>query len=843
MGVDYLMERIQFEVGAKAARLIGRENITDVDGALIELIKNAYDADASCVCVWIDMPFPYVPTMPDLYRLQQIMTEEDRIKVLSFYEVRDGEGLVQRENLSEDDMIGLRRIYSKYNRLIVADNGIGMSMEDVKTKWMYIGTSDKEVNYTSEKGRIKTGAKGIGRFALDKLSVMTRMFTQHQNEDSVTWEIQWDQFDNSKLLNQVTAQLDVGNQNYDLTARQLLKEKFPDAFGNKYSWENGTAIVLSPIREEWTERLFQKVNKNLRSINPLGTADPFKVYVKNEYYPEYDYETSDISIAEEDYDYKIDVAFDGNKTLNVTLHRNEVDINKKTVILRKSGKTVKLDSFWKRPYFQKEKYRKKDFAGQISIGMDMSSILKDDITRIRNVGPFRAELFFAKSKKSDAQIIKKITASKRKELLGKFSGVKIYRDNFKVRPYGDEGALYDWLELGKRQAESPGGVGSNSGSWRVLAYQLMGQVQIGRETNPLLYDMANREGLTLNDEYMIFVEILQEAIHVFETDRQGFYREYTKWEEGEEKKYSKDMGIRSVAAANRDKDGKRKKSDAGKDANTSKDEESFSSGTYTEEEYQDAVYHLMQENWESLNAEQILSMLSSSGLILNTFFHEFRAIQGHYGSRAAQLRARFKHMTDKQDLHPGLVYDPMVIIDKMETTDDMLALWLKVAMEGIKKKNLQIEKLNIGEKVTIIVDMWRQLLDSKEIQVEVENTMDPEAMCKIAVADLYILLNNFFLNSVYFLEKTKNPERKICIRMEEQGNQYYFNLWNNGPELEKEYREIQNRIFELGVTSKDPEDGTGIGLWITKRAVERYGGTITLSEQENGFGLDIFLKK
>ena len=43
--------QIGFEVGAKAARLIGRENITDVDGALIELIKNAYDADASCVYV------------------------------------------------------------------------------------------------------------------------------------------------------------------------------------------------------------------------------------------------------------------------------------------------------------------------------------------------------------------------------------------------------------------------------------------------------------------------------------------------------------------------------------------------------------------------------------------------------------------------------------------------------------------------------------------------------------------------------------------------------------------------------------------------------------------------
>lgn len=43
------MQKIEFSVGAKAARLIGRENIADVDGALIELIKNAYDADASCV--------------------------------------------------------------------------------------------------------------------------------------------------------------------------------------------------------------------------------------------------------------------------------------------------------------------------------------------------------------------------------------------------------------------------------------------------------------------------------------------------------------------------------------------------------------------------------------------------------------------------------------------------------------------------------------------------------------------------------------------------------------------------------------------------------------------------
>ena len=73
------MSKIAFEVGAKAARLIGRENIADVDGALIELIKNAYDADASCVCVWFDMPFPYVPSEISVQKLQKILRDEDTV--------------------------------------------------------------------------------------------------------------------------------------------------------------------------------------------------------------------------------------------------------------------------------------------------------------------------------------------------------------------------------------------------------------------------------------------------------------------------------------------------------------------------------------------------------------------------------------------------------------------------------------------------------------------------------------------------------------------------------------------------------------------------------------------
>lgn len=843
------MERINFEVGAKAARLIGRENIADVDGALIELIKNAYDADASCVCVWFDMPFPYVPTEVSARKLQQILNEEDRDSILTYYKKDDQGEFQKKEELTEKENSRLREIFSKYNRLIVADNGVGMSLSDVRTKWMYIGTSDKEVNYRSEKGRIKTGAKGIGRFALDKLSKTSRMFTKCEGDKLVEWSIDWEQFENSKLLNQIAAQVNQSEDTYIHTVRNIFGNKFPKAFTDKHDWTRGTTIVLSPIREEWTIRLFEKVNTNLKSINPLGTADPFKVFIHNGYYPEYDYETDDVSISVKDYDYKINISFDGVKRLSVILGRNEVDIHKKKVLFKKYGKTVSLDSFWARLYFKNDKYHREQFAQEVIFDRDMTKVLKDDPAKIRNVGPFKAELYFVKSTGSDAEIIKRVTKKKREELLSKFSGVKIYRDKFKVRPYGDGGNYFDWLELGKRQAESPGGVGSESGSWRVLAYQMIGQVQIGRKQNPALYDMANREGLTQNDEYHIFVDILQEAIHVFETDRQAFYREYMRWHKEVEETFGVDAKIRADAVANMEATGRTKIYESSP-ANDSKVEEpGYSYGyngrenKYTEKEYQETVYKLMMEVKEVLNAKQILQMLSSSGLILNTFFHEFKGIQAHYGSRAVQLRHRINYMIENENLHPGVVFDPFIIIDKMESTDEMLALWLNVAMEGSRKGNLKSKQVYLGGEIAKIIKIWEELLVSKDILIDFIDDTDPEVMYTIAIADLYIILNNFLLNSVYFLERTKNPERRIKIMLKEQENYFYLNLWNNGPELDEKFKDVQNRIFELGETSKDQEEGTGIGLWITRETVERYGGTIEVSGQDQGFGLDIYLKK
>ena len=72
-----MSKEISFSVSAKAARLIGRENITDVSGALTELVKNSYDADAESVLINYDIPFPIIEEGQDISENINVLSSRD----------------------------------------------------------------------------------------------------------------------------------------------------------------------------------------------------------------------------------------------------------------------------------------------------------------------------------------------------------------------------------------------------------------------------------------------------------------------------------------------------------------------------------------------------------------------------------------------------------------------------------------------------------------------------------------------------------------------------------------------------------------------------------------------
>lgn len=530
------MEKIQFDVSAKTARLIGRENITNVEGAVIELIKNAYDADAHCVYVQFQMPFPSVPQIIP-FSLISTLDKPTIFPMLLDYYVDDGEKYVKKDYLTEEEEESLRNLLFSYNTIAVLDNGSGMTKKTLQSSWMNIGTSDKEKQRVSSEGRTKTGAKGIGRFALDKLSRRTTVFTKNEEDLLYRWQIDWDQFDTALNLKDVSAEMDQIDDIFLSVSAAYTQDHLPNY--DKYSWETGTLILLHPTREPWSKTSFERLKDNLRSLFPETNETRFDIYIDHLYDSSLSFFNERLSIN--DYDYRITAEYNGEGKLEVQLKRNEIDTRKEIIKLIFAGAEAiecKTDEFWKREAFQKEGYQRADYSKEHKIEIRIGDLAIEDY---RSVGPFKAEFYFLKNTDSKIEIMKPVKKKDRKEIIGKYSGIKLYRDGFRVRPYGEKGLFYDWLGLGEESTKNPAGA-SRTG-WNVKSNQLLGIVQISRDKNPLLTDMANREGLTLNAAYFAFVRILREIIKSFEWDRIYILSEFSKWRGQKYEEYSKTQEI------------------------------------------------------------------------------------------------------------------------------------------------------------------------------------------------------------------------------------------------------------------------------------------------------------
>lgn len=832
------MKKVQFSVAAKAARLIGRENIADVDGALIELIKNAYDADASCVLVKMDIPFPDIPNRLDLPLVTKLLTEKELSSVLSCYTWRINQ-LVKRTDLSEKEQENLKNILFAYNKIIIADNGYGMTENIVSTTWMHIGTSDKEENVVSPNGRIKTGAKGIGRFALDKLSQYSLMYTKSKESSAVIkWSMNWEQFANAKLIDDVKAEIrEVKNSYKDYIQKEF--EEYKEVW-NEHAWDTGTMIILNPIREPWSKRLFKKVNTNLNSINPIGSVDKFEVVINNVYYSEYNYRTENVEIDPDIFDYRIKIDYDGKEVLQIKLLRNEVDLTRRKIAVEKYGQSItkNIDEFWKRDKVQVKDYKKEDYNKEILKNLNiLEEFDESEINKIKSVGPYHAEMYFLRNAKSSGyDIMKKVATRKRRELLKNFSGIKIYRDDFKVRPYGDEGPLYDWLGLGSRAQKSPAPIAHLQGRWRVEPYQMIGWVEISRKENPRLQDMANREGIALTDTYYAFVSMLQKAIDEFEYDRQYIYREYARWIKSIENELG-DYAERVKEEAYR------RGSKEEKNKNSKKNDNHEDSEKFTEEELFGTVQKLVDEAEDELKSKQIIQVLSSSGIILNTFFHEFNAINTQFHIQAPQIRSRVNYILGGKEYTGLPAYNPYTRIDILEKNDKLTAAFLDVIMEGLKKDSLKQKDILLHREIVNILENWKLMIEDKHILIrpDIFEEKGSDIIVNMSIVDLYIILNNFLLNSCWFLEQEHNPNREIWFELYKQEKDIYFIMENNGPVLDYKYKNNPDKIFEIGETSKG-KSGTGLGLWVVKETVERNNGNIEVLERNKGFGLKVIFK-
>ena len=128
------MEQLEYMIeDSTIAEVLGVENFSNEESAVLELVKNAYDAQSPDVIVTISK-----------------------------------------------------------TQIIIEDNGVGMNRQKIIETWMHVGKSDKEyIIGEGETARVLAGARGVGRFAIARLGAKASVFTKMKGQEAVLWKTDW----------------------------------------------------------------------------------------------------------------------------------------------------------------------------------------------------------------------------------------------------------------------------------------------------------------------------------------------------------------------------------------------------------------------------------------------------------------------------------------------------------------------------------------------------------------------------------------------------------------------------------------------------------------------------
>lgn len=384
-------------------QLIKNENI-----AIVELIKNSYDADATLAKVILD----------DL----------------------------------DKPMLG---------KIIIEDNGCGMSLDVVENVWLEPGNAHKKsIIINKEKsalGRYPIGEKGIGRFGVHKLGRIITMTTKSKNSNEVVVNINWENFLNAKYLNDVKIEV---------------IERKPEVFvGNK----TGTVIEISKLNVSWDKTKYEELIRALQKFN-----SPFNKST----------------------DFKIEIQSNMTGWLNKILTFDEI----KEFALYHYKSTITQDS---KEIFTYEflPFKNMEIAGRTKEGVhDLTD--KDGnnyYTGDHKLGNIDIELYCFDR---DNDIIKKyLTADKKqfKDYLDYNGGVYVFRDGLRVYDYGEK--ENDWLGLDHARFNQPASKISNN--------IIIAAVSLNRIDSVSLIEKSNREGFVENAAYNEFKALICESINNF----------------------------------------------------------------------------------------------------------------------------------------------------------------------------------------------------------------------------------------------------------------------------------------------------------------------------------------
>lgn len=842
------MSKVQFRVSARAARLIGRENVATSHGAVTELVKNAYDADAGVCAVLFLRRWKEVPTFLTLQEIDVVRGIYPSLDTL----IEESDQIWQvKSDLTADEKEAFSKATDQVLDLWIVDNGHGMSSEVINDRWMVIGTDAKELIAHSHGGRVVTGAKGIGRFALDRLGRESELYSGQSDAASIIhWYVDWSDFEGAgKIVSDVEALLEIESQAiarvYESNGLSELLPKARPIRGEKaelLTFEKGTAIRIGLLHDKWDSTDSLRLKDTLASLLPPHERADFDVFVYDHRVPE---ESGFIdNLPPDQFDYRMVAKVQPDGTVSIKLERQEIDSDK----IRPS--VFEMDAM-RQPGFTKEDFERGDYAYDTDLRRLLRLKDDEDISTYTSVGPFDLSFYFFKLQNPSSDNLlrfpqRNFDVSRRRAWLRNSGGIRLYRDNFRVRPYGEPGSqAYDWLLLGERVARNP--AAASRLGWSVPPQQVAGTLYITKERNPALDDQSNREGIRNERAFKAFQEIVRALIRAFEYDRAYILGQFSA-------AYDRDHPpTADVTEALRIvKQYRSGKVESGNEKPKPQSELVVKIDNRVSldiDKIGGALESKLQENAALREDNQVLRGMATLGTILVSFTHELKQIKADMEARGDRLAKSVNAVVDPVQLAkiPELAR-PSSILARMRREDEKVSRWVDFALAAVSPSKRRRRVIDMYSYLEGLKEYWNDLLIAKTIELHIGDRPSGNLNVLAHEIDLDSVFYNLVNNSVEAFLKPSGPTtREISIRATAVGQGWaQVDYQDNGPGLSSEFN-VPDDIFQFGMTSKKDDGlgdsgGTGIGMWLLRNVVDDYRGQIDLRSELGSPGFNIAVR-
>ena len=758
------MPKFSFKISARLMNHLGEALISDELVALLELIKNSYDADANKSTITID----------------------------TNYQDIHGQG-----------------------KIVIEDDGSGMNLDVIQNSFLKLATDFKvkKQKISPKYRRMSLGNKGVGRLSLQRLGDYVKV-TTNDGETEHYFEIFWNKFNDD---------VDIHDVEIEVTENSTHLLKKPGTLMEIYGLKN---IELWKDKETFLK--FK--NEVIAMINPYASDESkFSIFFNLDEFrfvsDKYDVKLIE-SLADSIVDYKF-ISSECKLYISVNRKKKYADTRMEESIKRYNDLDFDCteQDINARYYKLSEKY----VIDLNNISQSNNTLRNDLLIKNQNgdiylPGSFEGR-YFAFDKTGGR------FTREDKDFLTLINGVKLFRNNFRILPYGNND--YEWLDFTRFSQR----VASNI--YRL--HSVAGYVYINGEENlSKLREMTNRQGL-LEDNYgKNFLIILREIITKIIVDSDVAFRNLftLDFKKIKEAKFGDEFSIfngKVVFKKRKDYVGDIQDNtnslidnlqpsifDSPEVSNFKNAVVSYVNGI---KEDASAIHSSIEAEKNKLQMERKIleqyKIIMANSIVAESLAHEILKIAQKTKNYASNIR--------KEILKPDINFS-MINANSDMIISSMQFLYRNASIldsNSYVKRN-SFERVNVKELVSNLISTFPLFDSTLEGNFKILLEGD-ELELEIIKNNFIVSLENLLINSKYWLDKNGIDNPCVHILIKDKN----IILYDNGYGIAKN---VEDTLFDAFVTCKPDDEGRGLGLYITKQLINEINGNIELSTERNEYG-------